>query len=958
MPAIDAKAINIHMQVTGPYASQMARNTAVTRTFGNAAHTSMGKAQTSMARFGATASRIATGGAIAIAVGLALSAKAAITFQSSFAGVRKTVETTEVGFQRLSDGIRKLATEIPIGVNELNRIAELGGQLGVEAPDLLEFTETIALVGVTTTLATEETALGFARLDNIMQLGGKSFDRIGSTIVGLGNNFAATEDEILNFALRIAPVGKLVGLTTDEVLAIATAFTSVGIQAESGGTAVQKTFIKIANAVDQGGIDLQVFADTAGLTAEAFAKLFEDDPAVAFEAFVSGLADVEKAGGSAFKVLSAVGLGRERVTRALLAMATAGDTLNNTLERGTGDWEDNLALVEEAEKRFETIASQLIVAKNKIIDLGIAIGTELLPLIGDMALGFSTVIEFLKEQNRTAVIATGAILGLAGATKLAVAHPIIAGLALLAGAFVLIGRNAADAAERIEIMKDVLASGPTSKEGLTTLIGEEGLEGLFGVGFKETDIRRAIFGTEGEYQTFLAQAQSEALLINSDLRGAISAERVLGEDSGFLFAIEGQFGDPISKAVQEIKKRRGEVARLREEQAQTDAQRSRARILGIKSTSSLEQEAISAAGRATVQALFRSRQGIEIEASEAITELKDVLIKPEFVDDVADALGDYVDTVQEAFGEIEDEILSNLDAWYEFDDELEVVWDDIISTLNRQLDAVIGINEKIGLFGLAPDEEALFRSIVADPSVALAFLEMTPEQQGAFVQDVREVAARAREAAAEEWRRRQPTVEFFTGQQFLDDLASIALKIEDDPDNLYNPAEIWLGLILNTLDTEGPEVRRKIIGALIGAFGEGGQLSGEIDATQAQIDLLLLTLLELAGAYDVVINVETEYPDYPTRHAPPLDTTGRQERKAHGGFALADKPYFIGELGPELFVPFNSGTIIPNDKLGGTTTNTTTVIVQDSAHRDLRTDISAGLFAGGVTRQVEVLVKR
>jgi len=40
---------------------------------------------------------------------------------------------------------------------------------------------------------------------------------------------------------------------------------------------------------------------------------------------------------------------------------------------------------------------------------------------------------------------------------------------------------------------------------------------------------------------------------------------------------------------------------------------------------------------------------------------------------------------------------------------------------------------------------------------------------------------------------------------------------------------------------------------------------------------------------------------------------------ANGGTANANRPYIVGERGPELFVPNSTGTVVPNDKLGGAT---------------------------------------
>jgi phage-related minor tail protein len=39
--------------------------------------------------------------------------------------------------------------------------------------------------------------------------------------------------------------------------------------------------------------------------------------------------------------------------------------------------------------------------------------------------------------------------------------------------------------------------------------------------------------------------------------------------------------------------------------------------------------------------------------------------------------------------------------------------------------------------------------------------------------------------------------------------------------------------------------------------------------------------------------------------------------KAIGGPVQAGQPYMVGERGPEMFVPNQSGSIVPNDKMGG-----------------------------------------
>jgi TP901 family phage tail tape measure protein len=199
--------------------------------------------ETSMKRVGRQASEIGLSLTKFVTVpltGLAVvSAKLAIDFESSFAGIRKTVDATEEQFADLAKGMRALSKEIPINVNALNKIGEAAGQLGIKTENILGFTKVMAQLGVTTNLSAEQAATSMARLANITQMPQTEFDRLGSTVVALGNNLATTESEIVDFGLRIAAAGEIAGLSEHQILGIGAAMSSVGIQADAGGTAVQ-----------------------------------------------------------------------------------------------------------------------------------------------------------------------------------------------------------------------------------------------------------------------------------------------------------------------------------------------------------------------------------------------------------------------------------------------------------------------------------------------------------------------------------------------------------------------------------------------------------------------------------------------------------------------------------------------------------------------------------------------
>lgn len=315
-------------------------------------------------------------------------------FESSFAGVRKTVDATEEEFSQLSQSFRDLSKIIPVNVNELNKIGEAAGQLGIKKEAIIGFTRTVADLGATTNLSTQEASDGLARLANITQMPQEQFNNLGSAIVDLGNKFAGTEREILEMGLRIAGAGEIAGLTEGQILGIATALTSVGVEAEAGGTAVQKVLIRLTKAVVDGGRELEGFAATAGMTSKQFAETFRRDAGEAFNLFVQGL---RARGQEAFKTLDELHLRDARLTRAFISLATAGDLLNNTMKVGVQAFKDNTALTIEAEKRYKTFQSQLTITWNKIKDVAITLGQSLLPILRDVLIALEPLIKTLAD---------------------------------------------------------------------------------------------------------------------------------------------------------------------------------------------------------------------------------------------------------------------------------------------------------------------------------------------------------------------------------------------------------------------------------------------------------------------------------------------------------------------------------------------------------------------------------
>ena len=316
------------------------------------------------------------------AAGLKSAFDAAVSFESAFAGVKKTLDATDAEFAALSDQFRQLAKEIPVSVEALAGIGELAGQLGVAREDIIDFTKTIASIAVSSNLTEEQAASSFARIANIFQTPASEVDKLASSVIELGNNFATTESEIVDFATRIAGAGKVVGLSQSDIVAIGTAFSSVGVEAEAGGTAVQKALFSINDAVNKGGTDLQRFANVSGVSAAEFSNLWKTDAAKGFDLFVQGLG---RQGDDATSVLEELVAGDVRLQRAFLSVAGAGDLLTRAISTSSTAFSENSALTEEANKRFETTESRMQLVANRFNDLKITLGdtlkTYLVPFI-------------------------------------------------------------------------------------------------------------------------------------------------------------------------------------------------------------------------------------------------------------------------------------------------------------------------------------------------------------------------------------------------------------------------------------------------------------------------------------------------------------------------------------------------------------------------------------------------
>ena len=349
------------------------------------------------------------------------SAIAAVQFEDNFANVKKTVDGTPEQLEDIRQKIIQMSTTgvnghsaIPQTTAELNELAAAGGQLGITTDNIVDFTEVMAQMGSATNLVGEEGAATLARFQNVMGVGQNEIRNIGSAIVDLGNHSATTESEIASMALRMGKYGSSVRMSAADVLGYSAALSSLGIEAQMGGSAIGRTWLSIETAVASGGEGLKKFAKYSGKSAKEFKEQWNTDSSGAFNGLLKGLQSAE----NLTLALDDLGINNTQDIQAMMALVNGYDLVTESVNRSNTAYKANTALQEEFDRKAETTASKLSVAKNNVVEIARSFGDLMLPTIVDVSNGVSQYtqkIASMDDAQKKNIITAGATVVAMGA---------------------------------------------------------------------------------------------------------------------------------------------------------------------------------------------------------------------------------------------------------------------------------------------------------------------------------------------------------------------------------------------------------------------------------------------------------------------------------------------------------------------------------------------------------------
>lgn len=364
--------------------------------------------------------------------------KAAMSFESSMADVRKVVDfDTPQQFRDMEQQLLSMTHRIPMAATELAKIAASGGQLGVARQDIARFTETIAKMSVAFDMSAEQAGDSMAKLANVYKIPIKEIGKLGDAINYLSNNSPAKASDIVNTLGRVGGVAKQFGLTELQTASLTNAFISLGKSPEVAGTAINAMLTKLMTA-EKGGKDFQAALKSMGISAKDLKRDIAKNSEQALMDFLKTINKLpkDKQMGTLVDLFGLEYADDVAVlTGSLETYQKSIDALQSKGKDGKPAFSGSMD--KEFAARSATTANNLQLFKNQMTHLGISIGSVMLPainaLLNEMKPLVGSFIRFAEAHPNLIKNIFLAIAGLAAfrASSLMVRF----GLSLLGSAF-------------------------------------------------------------------------------------------------------------------------------------------------------------------------------------------------------------------------------------------------------------------------------------------------------------------------------------------------------------------------------------------------------------------------------------------------------------------------------------------------------------------------------------------
>jgi hypothetical protein len=330
---------------------------------------------------------------------------AATKGSDSIADMEKSLNVTTEGAKALRAQLAGIDTRT--AQSELEAIAVGGGQLGVAAGDVDEFTQSVdqavVALGDEFTGGVEDVTKSIGGLQKLFKTTAdlkpdQAITKIGSALNALGADGSATSPVIADFTARIGQLGDLAPEIT-QTLGLGAAFQELGLSAEisSGG---------LSNILLTASKDTAGFGKQIGLTSAEFQQLINDDPnevILRLAASFKGVSNTE-----IVSTLDQLGIKSQEATKVVSLLASQTDIVRQKQALASAEFAKGTSLTDEFNKKNTNAAAEVAKAEKSFAQFRLELGELLIPVylrvlqLGGLLVDVLKAVPSFVAENKTA----------------------------------------------------------------------------------------------------------------------------------------------------------------------------------------------------------------------------------------------------------------------------------------------------------------------------------------------------------------------------------------------------------------------------------------------------------------------------------------------------------------------------------------------------------------------------
>lgn len=345
-------------------------------------------------------------GTVALGATVAVPIKQAMDFEDTLADIRKVANfETPDGLVKMGQAIQDMSTKMPMAANEIGKIVAAGAQSGIATSELTKFAESAIKMGVAFDVSADQAGQAMAEMRAAFGMTQDQMNVLADKINYLGNNTAASAKDILEITQRIGPLGSVAGAASGSIAAMGATLRGMGVQNEIAATGIKNLLLSLTAGASATKSQREAFKQL-GFTSKQVAKSMQLNADETIRVILSKISKLPKHMQAA--TLSQL-FGKESIG-AIAPMLTQLDTYQKNLDMVKDKTKYAGSMQAEYEAATAKTSAQLKIFNNRVSNLGVTIGTVLLPAFNGVLATVGPVIGKVAELAREYPTVTKAVV--------------------------------------------------------------------------------------------------------------------------------------------------------------------------------------------------------------------------------------------------------------------------------------------------------------------------------------------------------------------------------------------------------------------------------------------------------------------------------------------------------------------------------------------------------------------